>query len=100
MTTKYNPEIIQQFADQLYNLASWVVFIWTTLWLFIGGGCTFYIAHKYYAVNDIDKFIIIGSILGACIGYNIGQTKAFSLRFRAQRALCQKQIEENTRRVS
>ena len=98
MTTKYNPDIIQQFADSLYSQASWIVFVFTILWLFIGCGSGYFVSTRIQnAENDIDKFLIIGAFVGGFIGYNIGQSRAFSLRVRAQRALCQKQIEENTR---
>jgi hypothetical protein len=39
----------------------------------------------------------IGAILGGAMGYAIGTEKAFTLRLQAQVALCQVQIEANTR---
>ena len=36
-------------------------------------------------------------VLGFIAGYMIGTARAFMLRVQAQMALCQKQIEENTR---
>lgn len=44
-------------------------------------------------------WLIVGLIIGAAIGYFIGDGKAFELRLQAQSLLCQVAIEENTRKV-
>jgi hypothetical protein len=50
---------------------------------------------------EIDGSGLIGAALGAlllgALGFKVGQQKAFALRLQAQVALCQVQIEANTR---
>ena len=43
--------------------------------------------------------MIFGAALGGGIGYWVGSERAFWFRLRAQQTLCQKQIEENTRKA-
>ncbi|MEP6976709.1 MAG: hypothetical protein ABI948_01505 [Thermoleophilia bacterium] len=43
--------------------------------------------------------LIVGAILGAVIGYTVGDAPAFGYRLQAQSALCQLQIERDTAAV-
>ena len=97
MATKYDPVVIQKLADQLYSQANSVVATWTILLLLIGGATGFALGSQ----NSSHNGIVVGGIgaaVGAFFGFAIGQSRAFVLRVQAQTALCQKQIEENTRR--
>lgn len=91
---KYDPQIIQQFADGLYAQAASATVGSTAI------GCIV-AAFLGYAGASPDMrvaFAIAGAIIGALLGYLVGAKYAASLRLRAQMALCQMQIEANTRR--
>lgn len=91
MATEYDPELIQKLADKLYSQAKTAIWL-STLVGFIAGGSIGFSASHGSGVGAI-----IGIVLGAVVGYIIGQSRAFSLRVQAQIALCQRQIELNTR---
>jgi len=90
MSTRYDPQILQQFADKLYSQASSAIILGTIVGVLIGGFLGF-------QVGNIIAAVIIAILLGA-LGCAIGMSIAFQFKLRAQSALCQKQIEENTRR--
>lgn len=97
MTTppEYDAEVIREFADELYNRAAGIVFMYSLYGFVIGGAAGFL---AIYAAGG--SALIVGLILGAVgagIGKRIGDKKAFELRLKAQRALVQVKIEENTR---
>ena len=92
--TKYDSNIIQEFADRLYSKAKWIVFKYTVVLgvLFaVGGGA---LARGSQAESSAFVFFIIGAL----VGYAIGSEKAFQYKLQAQTALCQCRIEENTRK--
>lgn len=94
MNTEYDPEIIQSFADTLYTQARILVFLYTVGAAVTGAGIAYYIEMQ----RGSGLAVFAGaSILGA-IGYAFGQMRAFQLKLQAQTALCQKKIEENTRK--
>lgn len=93
MSTKYDPAIIQKLADKLYASAATIVFVCTVIFG-LGGAAAGYA----YGGRD-EKFAVVGGLVGAVLGYLIGQWRAFYIRVLAQTALCQKQIEENTRPI-
>ncbi len=43
---------------------------------------------------------LVGAVLGALIGISIGRGRAFVYQLQAQQALCQVEIESNTRRAT
>ncbi len=85
---QYDPKVIQEFADQMYNKANIVIGFYTIVGILIGG-------VGGYAVSKV--IALIGLLIGGAIGYFIGSGKAFSLKLQAQTALCQVKIEENTK---
>ena len=98
MGTKYDPSVIQQLADKLYRSAAFVVIAW----LAIGAGLgvvagQVYLSRHFSGGGQSNGGAIIGGLIGSVIGYLFGQWRAFYIRVMAQTALCQKQIEENTR---
>ena len=100
---KFDPEIIETFARRLYGQASRIVIRYGVLFALLGGG--FGAAVYYYlpAVAARDFGPVIGGaavVLFALIGVSIGNDRAFGLRLQAQVALCQVQIERNTRTAS
>jgi|ERR1051326_8619373 hypothetical protein len=96
----YDPKIIQQFANQLYSRANGIIALCTLMGL--GGEALAGNFLGYYSpkLGDMDTRLVgtvIGACLGALIGYLVGSARAFLLKLQAQTALCQRQIEENTR---
>lgn len=94
----YDPDIIQEFAERLYSRADFVVLrdtlIGTVVGLLLGVG-----AHKVLTMNPSSLMMMAigaGAVFGL-IGWVSGNDKAFMLRLQAQTALCQLQIELNTR---
>lgn len=85
----YDPNVIQEFADKLYARADAIVVGWTAvgalagfvLGSLMGGGGT--------------RIVLI--FLAGAIGYAVGMQRAFLLKLQAQQALCQVEIERNTR---
>jgi hypothetical protein len=79
---KYDSSLIYQFAASLYKQVGVVIGL-------VGG----------YLVTDGrgGTVTVVGGLLLGAIGWWIGTQKAFALKLQAQIALCQVQIEENTR---
>ncbi len=103
----YDPEIIQKFADRLYARANSIIATWTTLGALVGGVGGYALAAWWVSSQTAYPGgggtmhlpgLLAGAILGGVVGFMIGQEKAFLLKLQAQTALCQKKIEENTRR--
>lgn len=95
---RYDPKVIQKFADLLYSRADFIVMKYVLIFLLIGA--VFGAVALGVAMNSIPFGVagmILGALLGGAIGYSTGQAKAFVLRLHAQGALCMIQIENNTR---
>ncbi len=91
---EYDPKIIRQFATRLYAQARAQFAIWTVLGVLAG-----LIAGGAWLQADSERFyagVLLFLLLGG-VGWAIGSARAFSLKLQAQSALCQVQIEENTR---
>jgi uncharacterized membrane protein YeaQ/YmgE (transglycosylase-associated protein family) len=88
----YDRALIQQFAEKLYAQARTVLITWALLGLVIA----FIAAASLGQKMGIGEAVILGGI-GALVGYVAARSRAFTLRLQAQTALCQAQIEENTR---
>jgi len=93
----YDSSVIEEFADRLYREASSTVATYTLLVALLGAG-------GGVAVGSVIQGALlaasVGALVGGAIGFQIGQQKAFALRLQAQVALCQVQIEVNTRNVA
>ena len=96
--TKYDPNVIQQFADRLYDKAAGIVFICALVGFAIGAYIGFQLVSAYGELTPT-KFAVIGAagLVGAFLGYLLGVERAFWLKLKAQTALCQLRIEWNTR---
>jgi hypothetical protein len=105
MTTQYDPTIIQQFADKLYEEAAALVYLYALFGLAIGAlpsaAFALYWATTTRATDPSTSFFLIfaSAALAAAIGAVIGRERGVALRLQAQTALCQARIEWNTRRV-
>ena len=97
--TTYDPSLIQKFADKLYSQAASIIAGYTIFGAIIG-----YTAYHFFGsalppeVTAIVNVWMVTVALGL-VGCYFGFQRAFMLRFRAQTALCQLEIEKNTRAV-
>lgn len=102
MQTQYDAAILQQFADDLYARARWIVFTTALVYIvvaFIGSGILAgFLTSSMHAPDAFAMGMVIGlTLLFGAVGYNSGKTKAFQLKLQAQQTLCQRQIEINLR---
>lgn len=90
---RYEASIIERFAEKLYARANWTIAIYTLIGAAVGFGGSF-----YFALQAREEWIyILGIVVGAAIGFYMGTQRAFMLKLQAQTALCQIEIERNTR---
>jgi hypothetical protein len=106
-TAKYSPDIIQQYADELDDQARQFdkkVERMMTMYLVLGALAGFAIA-----ASQTSNFVYVLVAVGLCgfIGGVIAEgraiklrVQAFRIRLQAQTALCQLQIEKNTRNLN
>lgn len=104
--TKYDAAVLQKYADDLYSQARWVIFSTT----FVYGLVTF--IGAFLLVSGLDLFkhpngslsiqpgVLVLAAIGAAVGLAAGRRKAFLLKLEAQKILCQRQVELNTRTAS
>jgi hypothetical protein len=85
----YDANLIQEYADRMYRSASQTVVMYS-----LGGIIT---GASVGLVSRDPKLTVVAAILVGILGYLMGKGKAFKLKLEAQLALCQVQIEENTR---
>jgi hypothetical protein len=88
---EYDAKIIVEFASRLYSKAGNIIAMYTILGLLIGGFAGMSMGR--------DTGAIIGALIVGAIGYSLGSDRAFQFKLQAQVALCQVQIELNTRRA-
>jgi|GEM_PF-898358 len=102
MATRYDPNVLQKYADQLYSQARWVVASLTALGFFVGFAASCILAWALLSRSPgappPGAWILLLPLVGLALGLAYGRGKAFQLRLEAQRTLCQLQIEQNTRR--
>ncbi len=115
-TVTYDPAVIQEFADRLYQQARYIVItsclkglvIGLLIGGVIGGAVQFALVRAQQApysspistsFDAVWIAALIVAALGAISGISRGREKSFKLRLEAQSALCQVQIEKNTGRV-
>ncbi len=92
----YDEQIIAEYANFMYRRAFWVVVITTVIWAVIGGAIGGIFGQM---MRGFDSLGFVTMIVGGLLGFWNGQQKAFWLKLAAQVALCQAQIERNTRPV-
>lgn len=91
---QYDPDVIQTFADALYRLADQIVIGSTLLGGVIGGLLGYAIGSNAGGGAIV---ALLGAGVGGYLGYSRGMARTFQLRLEAQLALCQVEIEFNTR---
>lgn len=91
----YDPSVIADFAQRLYDRAETAVGLYTiggaVIGLALGGALGI-----VWGINTIGAALIGTAVLGY-LGYMAGSGRAFRLKLEAQTALCQVEIERNTR---
>jgi len=96
MSVSYEPEFIKDFANGLYKQAQYVVPLHFFIGIFLG--LFVFNAISILLINMLDFLISsIGVLVGGVMGLQAGRDKAAQLKLQAQLALCQLNIEENTR---
>jgi hypothetical protein len=102
---EYDPSIIELAAARLYSKADAVVMGSIATGIVVGaafGAIPLSSLGASWPIPSMFGFatLMAGAILGAIIGYTIGDARAFGYRIQAQSALCQLQIERNTAAVA
>lgn len=88
----YDPKIIQEFAEGLYSRATTIVVVSVLFFALVGG------IAGYFLIRGSGTVVLLA--IGAAVGYYLGSQRAFLLKLQAQTALCQVEIERNTRKMS
>ena len=88
---EYNPKIIYEFAEGLYRKANSIIMGCAFIGFLIGG-------IVGYGLWKATGAIICAVVVGI-IGSIIGTTRASHYKLKAQIALCQVRIEENTKEL-
>ena len=101
----YDPKIIEQYANKLYRKASSFVAGSIVIGASLGAAFGAVPLTSLGASWPIPSYLgfatlLLGGLLGALIGYVIGDTRSFGYRLQAQSALCQLQSERNTALVA
>lgn len=91
---RYDPSIIEKYARRMHRHADLVVFAWSMIGLFIGGGVCVPLAALSSPLAAQWPFFAVGGLL---LGLLSGRSRALELRLKAEMALCQMNIELNTR---
>lgn len=97
----YDPRVIERFAENLYRKASAFVAGSVVVGAALGsafGAVPLTSLAAGWPIPQSFGFatLLLGGLLGAVIGYVIGDARSFGYRLQAQSALCQVQLERNT----
>ena len=93
----YDASVIITFTDNLYAQAGNVVATYSVIGVLVGGAVGAVIANVAHIAWPM--VALAGAAIVGAVAFQLGQQKAFSLRLQAQIALCQVQIEANTRNL-
>jgi hypothetical protein len=97
----YDPGVIEQFAERLYDKAAGFVIASVVAGGALGAGfgaVPLTSLGSTWPVPSSFGFatMLVGAVCGAVMGYFIGDARSFAYKLQAQSALCQLQIERNT----
>jgi hypothetical protein len=93
----YDPQIIRSFANALYRRADEIVLMSTIIGALIGAAFGFAVLAVLSSSVGMVA-MLLGVVGGGYFGRRRGIAKTFQLRLEAQLALCQVELELNTRR--
>ncbi len=96
MSVAYDERIIAQFAAQLYRRASSMVLVYVIAGVIAGAATTLGVVLTSSA-GSLASITGMLAVVGGLLGWLFGTQRAIALRLMAQTALCQMQIERNTR---
>lgn len=101
MSVAYDEKVLVSFADRLYRRASSMVVLYAVVAgafgaavVGVGGALASRDQHDWAFPNVL---MLLFAGFSAYLGARVGSERAFALRLMAQTALCQAQIERNTR---
>jgi len=105
--TTYDENILQQYADDLYQQAKWIVVMSALRY----GAAVFLVSfvaniliantQKHVPADSANAgmmLVLFLTLIGVLAGAGAGRRKAFMLKLQAQQILCQRQTEINTRK--
>lgn len=87
---KYKRDVIEEMADAHYAQAARLSGLTAFAGLLLGGFLGF-------AVSREGVLLLLGAFIGVAFGYVVGEIMGQKLRFEAQVALCQVEIEKHAR---
>jgi hypothetical protein len=99
MTMMYDENVIVTFAERLYRRAASMTAAYALLGAMVGALAGVIIVIATRTPELIKAVATLLGVVSAVIGGIVGSERAFALRLLAQQALCQVQIERNTRTV-
>ncbi len=102
--TTYDEAILQKYADELYSEARWIIATTTLKYAFVtfmaiallSSGLSF-MKHPAGNTDPDATLALVLAAIAAIVGLAAGRRKAFLLKLEAQKILCQRRIELNTR---
>lgn len=86
---QYDSKVIYVFAERLYSRANSLMLTYTIIGGLVGAAVG--------TVLNKGLGTILGAVVVGGLAFVIAQERAFQLKLQAQVALCQAQVEENTR---
>ena len=102
--TTYDENVLQQYADDLYQQAKWIVVMSALRY----GAAVFLVSfvaniviantQKHVPADSGMMLVLFLTLIGVLAGAGAGRRKAFMLKLQAQQILCQRQTEINTRK--
>jgi predicted signal transduction protein with EAL and GGDEF domain len=96
---QYDPQILQTYANKLYSRAHGIIAAMTLIGLIVGAVGGIFVAAGLQ-IGNMGVVVAVVAVVGGVVGFALGSDRAFHLKFQAQLALCQRQIELNTRTTS
>jgi hypothetical protein len=101
MTRTYEPAIIDKFVEHLYRRANNAIATYSVFGVAIGLSAGYVLAGRLgeVATGRMPDEALCMLLFGG-LAWSIGRDRAFALRARAQLALCQTRIAEQTRSLS
>ena len=100
MAVTYDAIIIHAYVERLYRRANNAIVTYTLLGVGMGLSVGYILAGFLGEVGRGRKpYEALCILLFGGIAWSVGRDRAFALRAKAQLALCQTRIEENTRSI-
>ncbi len=96
----YDASVIEQFAEALYAQAKFIIIRYCVVAGAIGFVVGYLIADGARLRGAEAGIGGLVAVAGLVLGFAAGRARSFTLRLQAQQALCQAQIEKNSRGTS